>query len=233
MTNICIIPARGGSKRIPGKNIKDFCGKPIIAYSIEAALNSGCFDQVIVSTDDHEIAEVAKRYGAKIPFMRPAKLADDFCGTQDVINHAINWLMETGTPPTYVCTLYGTAPFIKKESLQLAFQQLTSPANCDKLYCFGVCEYPVPIQQAFEIDEKKSIKMFQPDEFGKRTQDLTPAYFDAGQFYWGTSAGFLTNQCMFSDAAIPFILPKYEVHDIDNEEDWILAEAMFKVLYNL
>lgn len=148
-----------------------------------------------------------------------------------VINHTINWLIEAGTPANYVCTLYGTSPFIKKESLQLALEKLT--AQTSKIYCFGVCEYPVPIQQAFKISSKQNIEMFQPEEFGKRTQDLEAAYFDAGQFYWGTASSFLSEKCMFSDSAIPYLLPKYEVHDIDNNDDWILAEAMYNALNNL
>ncbi|RHW75971.1 pseudaminic acid cytidylyltransferase [Colwellia sp. RSH04] len=226
--NVCIIPARGGSKRIPRKNIKHFCGKPIIAYAIEAAIASGCFDQVIVSTDDQEIAEVARNFGASTPFIRPDELSDDHCGTLAVINHAINWLAESGKPASYVCTLYGTSPFIKADTLKNALNILTSQA--EKIYCFGVCEYPVPIQQAFSISETQKIEMFEPESFGLRTQDLTPAYFDAGQFYWGTAQGFLSEQCMFSDAAIPYILPKYEVHDIDNIDDWVLAEAMYIAL---
>jgi len=229
--NICIIPARGGSKRIPRKNVKLFCGKPIITYSIKAALASGCFDQVIVSTDDDEIAEVARQYGAITPFVRPKELSDDYCGTLAVINHCINWLIESGTKPSYVCTLYGTSPFVKAKSLQHSFEQLKSQSK--KIYCFGVCEYPVPIQQAFKILAQDKIEMFEPDSFGERTQDLEPAYFDAGQFYWGTTQGFLSEQCMFSPAAIPYVLPKYEVHDIDNNDDWILAEAMFNALQKL
>ncbi|WP_368506775.1 pseudaminic acid cytidylyltransferase [Colwellia sp. 1_MG-2023] len=225
------MPARGGSKRIPRKNIKDFCGKPIIAYSIEAALTSQCFDQVIVSTDDAEIAQIAREYGALTPFIRPDELSDDHCGTLEVINHAINWLKTAGTPAKYVCTLYGTSPFVKASSLKQAFKVLTS--QTEKIYCFGVCEYPVPIQQAFSISHSQTIEMFDPDSFGIRTQDLTPAFFDAGQFYWGTAEGFLSEKCMFSEAAIPYVLPKYEVHDIDNNDDWVLAEAMFNALKNL
>lgn len=228
MNNICIIPARGGSKRIPRKNIKLFSGKPIIAYSIEAAINSGCFSQVIVSTDDDEIADVAKAAGATVPFKRPKALSDDFCGTLEVINHAINWLQNNDQPINYVCTLYGTAPFVKAKNLSLALQKLKQANNKD--YCFGVCEYPVPIQQAFSIENDNNITMFQPSEFGKRTQDLTPAFFDAGQFYWGKASAFLAEYTMFSSHSTPFILPKHEVHDIDNMDDWVLAEAMFNAL---
>jgi len=171
---------------------------------------------------------VARKYGADVPFIRPTELADDHTGTLAVINHCINWLQNNGTPASYVCTLYGTAPFIKTSSLQQALEQLI--AQPKKLYCFGVCEYPVPIQQAFKISANDKITMFQPEEFGKRTQDLATAYLDAGQFYWGTAQGFLSEKCMFSEASIPYILPKYEVHDIDNNDDWILAEAMYNVL---
>ena len=181
-----------------------------------------------MSTDDQEIAEVAQKYGAKIPFIRPAELSDDHCGTLAVINHAINWLADAGTPVNYVCTLYGTSPFVKAASLQQAFKILTSQS--EKIYCFGVCEYPVPIQQAFSISASQDIEMFEPESFGIRTQDLTPAFFDAGQFYWSTAEGSLSEKCMFSEAAIPYVLPKYEVHDIDNNDDWVLAEAMFKAL---
>lgn len=177
--NICIIPARGGSKRIPKKNIKSFNGKPIIAYSIEAALNSQCFDEVIVSTDSKEIAEVSKKYGAKVPFLRPKELADDITGTLDVVGHAINWCANHSKKPDYVCCLYATAPLLTAEVLQQSYQKLL---NSGKHYCFSLTSFSFPIQRALKFNNKQ-LSMFHPEHLMTRSQDLEDAYHDAGQFY--------------------------------------------------
>ena len=225
--NICMIPARGGSKRIPRKNIKAFNGKPIIAYSIEAALESNCFDQVIVSTDDNEIAEVARTYGAKVPFIRPAKLSNDYAGTIPVIKHTIEWLEGHNNTIDNVCCLYATAPFIQSQTISKAFQQLLE-SKAD--YCFSVTSFSFPIQRSIRITQDDKVSMFYPDNFNVRSQDLEEAYHDAGQFYWGKAQAFKDELPIFSEAASPYILPRYLVQDIDTTEDWIRAEAMYRVL---
>ncbi len=225
---VAIIPARGGSKRILHKNIKLFCGEPIIAYSIQAALNSGCFDKVIVTTDDPEIAAVARDFGAETPFVRPAELSDDYTGTAAVITHALNWLINSGQKPEYACTLYATAPFVQPSALKNALHKLQN--SPDHSYCFAVTEFSYPIQRAIKVTEEGGIAMFQPECFNSRSQDLETAYHDAGQFYWGKTDALLNELRMFSEVAIPYVLPKYLVQDIDTLDDWIRAEAMYKVL---
>ena len=225
--NICVIPARGGSKRIPRKNIKEFNGKPIIAYSIEAAFESNCFDQVIVSTDDNEIKEVAKKYGAQVPFVRPEKLSNDTVGTIPVTKHAIEWMEQKNNYIKHVCCLYATAPFIKSKILTKAYQQLKD-SSAD--YCFSVTSFTYPIQRAIKIIQRDKVEMFYPEYFNKQSQDLEEAYHDAGQFYWGKAQAFKDGLSIFSEVSSPYILPRYLVQDIDSTEDWIRAEAMYKVL---
>ena len=225
--NICVIPARGGSKRIPRKNIKEFNGKPIIAYSIEAALKSNCFDQVIVSTDDDEIAEVAKKYGAQVPFLRPDELSNDYAGTIPVIKHAIEWMEDNKSSVENVCCLYATAPFIRPQIISQAYQQLN---NSKADYCFSVTSFVFPIQRAIKIVEKNKVSMFYPEHFDTRSQDLEEAYHDAGQFYWGKAQAFKDELPIFTEVATPYILPRYLVQDIDTPEDWIRAEAMYRAL---
>jgi len=225
--NICVIPARGGSKRIPRKNIKEFNGKPIIAYSIEAALKSNCFSQVIVSTDDDEISEVAKKYGALVPFVRPDELSNDYAGTISVIKHAIEWMENNNNYIESVCCLYATAPFIQSKIISKAYQQLKD-SNSD--YCFSVTSFSFPIQRAIKIVQGDKVNMFYPEHFNTRSQDLEEAYHDAGQFYWGKAQAFKDESPLFSEVATPYVLPRYLVQDIDTMEDWIRAEAMYKVL---
>jgi len=225
--NICVIPARGGSKRIPRKNIKEFNGKPIIAYSIETALKSNCFDQVIVSTDDDEIAEVAKKYGAQVPFLRPDELSNDYAGTIPVIKHAIEWMEDNKSSVENVCCLYATAPFIRPQIISQAYQQLN---NSKADYCFSVTSFVFPIQRAIKIVEKNKVSMFYPEHFDTRSQDLEKAYHDAGQFYWGKAQAFKDESPIFTEVATPYILPRYLVQDIDTPEDWIRAEAMYRAL---
>lgn len=225
--NIAIIPARGGSKRIPRKNIRNFCGKPIIAYSIEAAIKSNCFDRVIVSTDDTEIADVATSYGAEVPFIRDAELANDHVGTTAVVKHAIEWLRQHDQPPTFVCCIYATAPFITAEKLLAGFEKINT-TDCD--FAFSVTSFSFPVQRAIGIDKQGRVAMFQPEHYKTRSQDLDPAYHDAGQFYWGRSGAWLEEKTIFSPASIPIQIPRYLVQDIDTMEDWLRAEAMFKSL---
>ncbi|MDI1231804.1 MAG: pseudaminic acid cytidylyltransferase [Methylobacter sp.] len=221
---IAVIPARGGSKRIPRKNIKEFCGKPMIAWSIEAAKASKLFDHIIVSTDDEEIAEVARAWGAEAPFMRPVELSDDFTGTGAVVKHATEWAIKNIGNVEFVCTVYATAPFIKATDL-VAGLELMLKSNKD--IAFTVTSFPFPIQRAIKINEAGHIAMFQPEHLMTRSQDLEPAFHDAGQFYWARTAAVLHDVPAFSDAAVPLILPRHQVQDIDTIEDWQRAELMF------
>ena len=225
--NICVIPARAGSRRIPRKNIKEFNGKPIIAYSIEAALKSNCFSQVIVSTDDDEISEVAKKYGAHVPFVRPDELSNDYVGTIPVIKHTIEWMEDNNNYIENVCCLYATAPFIQSKIISKAYQQLK---NSSADYCFSVTSFAFPIQRAIRIVHGDKVEMFNPEHFDTRSQDLEESYHDAGQFYWGKAQAFKAELPLFSEVATPYVLPRYLVQDIDTMEDWIRAEAMYRVL---
>ncbi|MGB5855923.1 MAG: pseudaminic acid cytidylyltransferase [Oceanisphaera sp.] len=222
-----IIPARGGSKRIPRKNIKLFGGKPMIAWSIDAALNSGCFDKVIVSTDDAEIAAIATQHGAMVPFIRPAALSDDHSGTLPVIKHAIEWFQHHGYDVEQVCCLYATAPFVSAEDLRRGLDILQANA-CD--YAFSVTSYAFPIQRAIKISQQQRVDMFQPEHFNTRSQDLEEAYHDAGQFYWGKAEAWLSEKVIFGPDSMPVILPRHQVQDIDTPEDWQRAEWLFKVM---
>lgn len=224
---IAVIPARGGSKRIPRKNVKPFCGKPMIAWSIEAARDSGCFDRIIVSTDDEEITDVARAAGAEVPFRRPAELADDHTGTLAVMKHAVEWCAAHGSAPDPVCCIYATAPFLRPADIRVGLEQLSS-GDCD--YAFAVTPYAAPIQRALRVTREGRVEMFQPENFPRRSQDLEPAYHDAAQFYWGRFAAWMAERQVFSSAAVPVMLPRYRVQDIDNHEDWIRAELLFRAM---
>ncbi|MDN5078322.1 pseudaminic acid cytidylyltransferase [Aliarcobacter butzleri] len=223
---VAIIPARGGSKRIPKKNIKNFHGKPLIAYSIEVALKSKLFDKVIVSTDDEEIAEIAKEFGAEVPFLRPKELSDDFTGTGAVINHAINFLKEQGENIDFVCTIYATAPLLNEKYLIEGFTKLK---NSNAKNAFSCTSMPFPIQRTFKITKDERCEMFWPENFSKRSQDLEEAYQDAGQFYW-TNINVKSDDIIFGKDSIPIILPRYLVQDIDTQEDWTRAEFMYEAI---
>ena len=224
---LAVIPARGGSKRIPRKNIRPFFGRPMIAWSIEAALQSGCFDHVIVSTDDDEIAEVARANGAETPFRRPAELADDHTATIPVIAHAIEWCRQNSLVHDYVCCLYATAPFVDANDIRNG-HSLLEREGCD--YVFPVTSFPFPIQRAIRLTPDRRAEMFHPEHLGTRSQDLEEAYHDAGQFYCGRSEAWLHHRPIFSPSAAPLILPRYRVQDIDTLEDWERAERMFEVI---
>jgi len=224
---ICIIPARGGSKRIPRKNIKDFLGKPIIAYSIKAALDSQCFDQVIVSTDDAEIAKVAKYFGASIPFVRPKSLSNDYTNTIPVIKHAIEWFDDQNQSLSEVCCLYATAPFVQADTIRKVYKKMKQD-QAD--YCFTVTSFAFPIQRAIKVTTENRIEMFYPEHQKTRSQDLEEAYHDAGQFYWGKAAAFKQQKPIFSKDASSFVLPRHLVQDLDTLEDWKRAELMYQVL---
>lgn len=223
--SVCIIPARGGSKRIPKKNIKDFFGKPLIAYSIETALNSKLFEKVLVSTDDEEIAAIAKKYGAVVPFLRPKALSDDFTGTGAVISHALSFLQTQGERYDYVCSIYATAPLLQVKYLKEGFEKLK---NSDAVNSFSATSMPFPIQRTFKINNDRC-EMFWPENFKKRSQDLEEAYQDAGQFYWKNLHNKSTD-VMFGKDSIPIVLPRFLVQDIDTLEDWERAEVLYEVL---
>lgn len=224
--HVAIIPARGGSKRIPRKNIKSFYGKPMIAWSIEAALASECFERVIVSTDDEEIADVAKQWGADVPFMRPRELSDDHTGTIPVIAQAIEWLRQSGQAPNVVCCLYATAPFVQPIDLQRGERALQKYP--DAHYAFSVTSYAFPIQRALRMTSNGGVAMFQPEHFHTRSQDLDEAWHDAGQFYWGRADAWCKGSPIFSEYSVPVALPRHRVQDIDTPEDWQRAEWLFK-----
>ncbi|MFK4658865.1 pseudaminic acid cytidylyltransferase [Bradyrhizobium japonicum] len=224
---IAVIPARGGSKRIPRKNIRPFCGKPIIAYSIEAAQASGLFDEIIVSTDDAEIAEVARQFGATAPFVRPEEISDDHIGTAAVVKHAATWFIERGDDVTHVCCIYATAPLIQARSLREAHDTLT---GSDAAFAFSVTSYAFPIQRALRMTPAGRVDPFHPEHRLTRSQDLEPAYHDAGQFYWGTAAAFLADVPIFSERSVGVVLPRHLVQDIDTVEDWEQAEYMFRAV---
>ena len=224
--NIAVIPARGGSKRIPRKNIKEFCGKPMIAYAIIAAKESGLFDRIIVSTDDEEIAQIAKKWGAETPFVRPVELANDHTATAPVIAHAIEACQAQGWQFDNVCCIYPSVPFIQIKDIIEAFGRL---AESKADYCFPVTDYPSAIQRALKLLSDGKIQPFYPEFQLTRTQDLAPAYYDAGQFYWGKSDTWLTNPRIHS-SALGYPIPNWRVVDIDTPEDWIRAELIYRAL---
>jgi len=228
MSNIAVIPARGGSKRIPNKNIKLFCGKPIIAYSIEAALQSGVFEAVIVSTDCDKIADIARQYGAEVPFMRPDYLADDHTGTTDVIEHAIYEWNKLGNSVDLACCIYATAPFLQKQYIVEAINRLK--AHVTKRSAFTVCKFNYPIQRSFTIESaENNVTPVDASSLPKRSQDLPDVYHDAGQLYVAKAEDFLNKSFnIFSETSIPIILPHYLVQDIDDQDDWRRAEYMYQ-----
>ena len=224
MSNLAIITARGGSKRIPRKNIKEFCGKPIIAYSIEAAIKSGCFDEVMCSTDDDEIAEVAKRYGAVVPFMRSAATSNDFATTADVLSEVIAEYQKRGKSFGYLCCLYPTAPFVNAERIRQGFEKMVA-ANANG--AMPVVRYSYPIQRALRIADG-TLALREPEHLRSRSQDLEPMYHDAGQYYWYKTEAFKTNPNIMSINPLAIITPEEEVQDIDTLDDWKLAEVKYR-----
>ena len=227
---LAVIPARGGSKRIPRKNIKLFDGLPMIARSIRAAIESNCFDRIIVSTDDVEIIEVALLHGAEAPFVRPLELSDDYTGTIPVIAHAIQWQNDHGANATQVCCIYATAPFIQACDIQRGLEVLQGTGAA---YAFSVTNYAFPIQRAIRMTPEQRVEMFQPEHFHTRSQDLEEAWHDAGQFYWGEAQAWLSHKPLFNPDAAPVPLPRHRVQDIDTPEDWKRAELMLGVLKNM
>jgi len=225
--NVAVIPARGGSKRIPRKNIKLFHGKPMIAWSIEAALKSGCFDRILVSTDDPEIAGIAKKWGAEAPFIRPSDLSDDYTGTVPVIGHAVNWMRQQSIDVDYVCCIYATAPFLRGGDLGAGLELIKS-STFD--YVFSATEYGFPIQRAIKLNSQGRVHMFCPEHLETRSQDLEAAWHDAGQFYWGTPEAWAEHKGIFGPRSTVVNLPRYLVQDIDTVDDWVRAEYMYDSL---
>ena len=224
---IAVIPARGGSKRLPRKNIRSFCGRPVIAYSIDAARESRLFDRIIVSTDDDEVAAVATELGAEVPFRRPAELADDFTPTIPVIRHAVQQLSTPQTKVTHACCIYATAPFVASASLQQAFALLQDDAQLD--FAFPITTFPFPIFRSLKQTNHR-VEMFFPQHEKTRSQDLPEAWHDVGQFYWGTAQAWQTCDGIFSARTAGIPIPRYRVQDIDTEEDWRRAELMYQML---
>jgi pseudaminic acid cytidylyltransferase len=226
---VAIIPARGGSKRIPRKNIKMFFGKPMIAWSIEAAKKTGIFDRIVVSTDNEEIANVAREWGAEVPFIRPAELSEDLTATIPVISHAIHWLMEQGEDLEAVCCIYATAPFVEPADIIKGYAELISG---DWAYTFSVTDFAAPIFRSFQLSETGGVEMFYPECFNTRSQDLPEAFHDAGQFYWGRKESWLQEKIFFSNESKPIIIPRWRVQDIDTSSDWQRAEKIALQIFN-
>jgi pseudaminic acid cytidylyltransferase len=222
---LAVIPARGGSKRIPKKNIRPFCGKPIIAYSIEAALASNCFDRIIVSTDCDETAEIARQYGAEVPFKRPEELSNDYCGTMEVIRHAVEFNERTSDKADYVACIYATAPLLTPQIIRVGLDLLVSS---NKKFVFTASEFEYPIQRALKLTES-GIAPAQPECLGMRSQDLPTMIHDLGQLYWGTSDAFKTENSLLSEASLPLMIERYRFVDIDTEADWYRAERLFQI----
>lgn len=224
---LAVIPARGGSKRIPRKNIRDFHGKPIMAWSIAAARACALFDRIIVSTDDPEIGDIATRWGAEAPFLRPTELADDYTGTTAVVAHAGKWAATQAWQVDAICCIYATAPFIQPDDLERGLAALESGGWA---YTFSATEFPAPIFRSFRIHPGGGVEMFFPEHFETRSQDLPTALHDAGQFYWGRPDAWLGGKAVFAPHSCPVLIPRWRVQDIDTPEDWHRAELIHAII---
>jgi len=227
---VAVIPARGGSKRIPRKNIRPFAGKPMIAYSIECSIRSKLFDHIIVSTDDAEIAEISRDCGAEVPFMRPANLSDDLTFPAAVIAHAIDWLLSKGVKLSAVCCIFPTAPFIRDVDLLASFK-IYETGKWD--YVFSATDFAYPIFRSFRNKNSDGLEMFFPNYFNTRSQDLPKAFHDAGMFYWGRADAWLNNVTVFGPKSTVIFIPRWRVQDIDTLEDWERAEILLKVIQSM
>ena len=223
MNTIAIIPARGGSKRIPGKNIKKFGGLPMLAHSIRAAHQVGLFDRILVSTDSEEIMGIARDHGAEAPFQRPPQIASDTASTEDVLVHVLQWLSAQGAPADFFCCIYATAPFVRLEDIRRGYERLRAE---NATTAFPVTTYAYPIFRSLRINARGRVEMFWPENMDKRSQELPEAYHDAGQFYWGDTQKFLQEPLLFSSNSVPILIPRRLVQDIDTTEDWAVAEKM-------
>ncbi len=224
--NIAIIPARGGSKRIPRKNIKNFLGKPIIAYSIEAAKSINIFDRIIVSTDDEEIADISTEYGAEVPFMRPPEISDDFTGTHEVIGHAVKELIKIGYDIDYACSIYPTAPLVKSKDILKGYELIR---NEDWESVFAATTFNYPIFRSFEKLKSGGLEMFYPEYYSSRSQDLPVAHHDAGQFYWAKPETWIGEPKGYHSNSTVILIPSWRVVDIDDLDDWKRAEQIYKI----
>jgi pseudaminic acid cytidylyltransferase len=222
---IAVIPARGGSRRIPRKNVRQFCGRPIIAWSIDTARSSSLFEHVLVSTDDAEIAAVARECGAEVPFMRPESLADDHTGTTDVIAHATGWALGAGWPLESVCAIYATAPFLECDDLRRGSDALSSG---DWSFAISVSEFAAPVFRSFTSRAGGGLEMLFPEHSDTRSQDLPRVWHDAAQFYWGRPEAWVERRRVFDRWTVPVVLPRWRVQDIDEPDDWVRAEMMFR-----
>jgi N-acylneuraminate cytidylyltransferase len=227
--SIAIIPARGSSKRIPRKNLRDFCGRPIIAYSIETALQSGLFEHVVVSTDDTEITALALELGAQVPFVRPSELANDFAGTLAVMQHAVQACRDLGWTQERYCCLYATAPFVQTTDLHQGLALLDGPGPGDPVqYAFSATSFAFPVQRAIRLDVRGAVEPVWPENIPRRSQDLEPLFHDAGQFYWGRATAFAAALPLFAPHSRAVVLPRHRVQDIDDEADWLRAEWLYR-----
>lgn len=226
MKRIAIITARGGSKRIPGKNIKEFCGKPILAYSVEAAVNAGIFDTVMVSTDSEVIAETAKRYGAKVPFLRSERTSGDFATTNDVLSEVLEEYEKRGEHFDLGCCIYPTAPFVTAKKLACAVEQLEN-STADTL--IPVTSFSYPPQRAMVVRDGR-LEFLHAEYLDSRSQDLEPQYHDVGQFYVFRTAAFRRNRRLMTGDILPLVISELEVQDIDNETDWKIAEMKYRLM---
>ncbi|MBJ7539814.1 pseudaminic acid cytidylyltransferase [Marinomonas transparens] len=213
---VAVIPARGGSQRIPRKNIRFLHGKPLIAYSIETALETGLFDRVIVSTDDQEIAQVAREHGAETPFLRPVELSDNMTGTTPVMQHTLRYLIAEDKTPDQACLIYATCPLLTIEDLQQGLKNTPKDG-----FCFSATTFDFPIQRALHTNEKGELAPLFPEHIAKRSQDLVEAIHDAGQFYWASTQSWLNNGEIFGSTSKAFMLPRHRIQDLDTEEDWL------------
>ena len=227
---IAVIPARGGSKRIPQKNLRAFCGKPIIAWSIEVAITCELFDHVLVSTEDPEIAAVSERAGAEVPFVRPLKLADDFATTSQVMAHATDWALDQGWPLSAVCCMYATAPLVDAKDLRQGLDILESGRWA---FTFAATSFATPIFRGFREDPETGMEMIFPEHASTRSQDLPQALHDAAQFYWGRPSAWLERRPVLGRDSKPVVIPRWRVQDIDEEDDWVRAEMIFHQLKTL
>ena len=224
---VAVIPARGGSKRIPKKNIKNFCGKPIIGWTIDIVRKSKIFNKIIVSTDDKKIALIAKKYRAEVPFLRPSRLAHDNVATPDVVVHAINWLKKEGYKPKEICCVYPTAPLLQIKDLKKSLKDLRSGKW---QHVFPATTFEFSIFRSFKENKKKKLKAIFSNKIESRSQDLSQAYHDAGQFYWGSAKYWLSKKNFFGKNAKVILLPRWRVQDIDVMDDWEKAEIIFLLM---
>lgn len=222
--NIAIIPARGGSKRILHKNSRLFFGKPIIAYAIELAMKSNCFDKIIVSTDSDKIANIAKKYGAEVPFIRPKNISDDYATTLDVMQHAVNWNVRHHKLVNFICCIYPCTPLLQVKDILYGYEVMLNQAIN---YSFSACEYAHPIQRGFKLNKQHLLTQQSVQYEASRSQTLEAFYHDAGQFYWGTTDAFIKKSPIFTSNSRAILIPRSRAIDIDTQEDWLLAEALF------